>query len=134
MDVEVVSLGNDGLLSPDRAGGETVSCKFILIAQDGKLYLVFGAVAVYPYHANLVGQFCQDKAITHDWVKRPDVVRIQDASYRILGGGHLEIDAARRKIKFSGSSKAYGYFRVEDVRLAASQSPLFAEFSVQIIS
>lgn len=116
------------------AGEGSIRCKFIVVAHSGTLYFVFGPVSVYPYHANLLGRFCQERDIGYRWIKVPDVVKIQEPEYRILGGGHLEIDPTKRRVQLSGSSKAYGHFALEDIKLITSREPFFAQYSVQIKS
>lgn len=111
-----------------------MGCKFIIVAHAKMLYLIFGPVSIYPYHANLLGRFCQQREIRYQWVKMPDLVKIQEPEYRVLGGGYLEIDPSEKRLKFSGSSKAYGFFELDDVRLITSRDELFSTYSILVKS
>jgi hypothetical protein len=100
--------GEEGLVPS--SGDGRLSCKFLLVSDRSSVHLVFGPLAQYPYHAGLLDRFCSERHVAAGWVQRPDLLEIIDDSYRVLGGGYLELDPVRRAISVSGQSKAYGDF------------------------
>ena len=109
-----------------------VACKFILLARDSHYILAFGSLSDYPYHADLLEKFCQQRNITRHWIKRPDQLQLNDPHYRMLGGGYLDLDSGKRKARVSGSSKAYGFFDSEAVQWVTQSAQFFADFAVTI--
>ena len=120
------------LESSRRAGQMRMAWKFILIETMEALHLVAGPVTEYPYHANLVSQFCDQNEIPASWEKKPHLVRIFDPGVRIRGGGHIRIDLKLNRMKLYGRSTAYGSFDLTDVRAAVSSDSFFDGFEVFI--
>lgn len=125
MKAQVVSYlsGNPSQLIQDNE--ETLNCKFVLVVQSDELHLVVGPIADFRYHANLLERFCDERQIPSAWVQRPDLLEVVDPETRILGGGHLEINPAKRKMVFHGVSKAYGVFHSREVAEIARQDSFF---------
>jgi hypothetical protein len=109
-----------------------VACKFILLARDNHYMMVFGALPDYPYHADLLEKFCQERQIARHWIKRPDQLQLEDPRYRMLGGGYIDLENGKRKARISGSSKAYGFFDSEAVEWVTRSAEFFADFAVRI--
>lgn len=125
---EVVNLSGEGFFPSN----EVISCKFVVLGRGEHYLLVFGDIHDYPYHANLLDGYCKREGIARHWVKQPDQLHIEDPQYQVLGGGYLELDGIRRKVRISGSSKAYGYYDSDAVRLITSSAQEFVGFSVVI--
>ena len=123
---EVVNLSGDGFFPSN----EAISCKFVVLGRGEHYLLIFGDIQEYPYHANLLDGYCKHAGIARHWVRQPDQLHIEDPQYQVLGGGYLELDGIRRKVRISGSSKAYGYYDSDAVRLITSAAPEFAGFAV----
>ncbi len=123
---ELVNLSGDGFWPSN----EVISCKFMILSKGDHYLLIFGDIMEFPYHANLLDGYCRRAAIPRHWVRQPDQLHIEDPQYQVLGGGYLEMDAMRKKVRISGSSKAYGYYDSDAVRLITLTAPEFAGFSV----
>jgi len=105
-------------------------CKFVLIVRNDELNLVFGPVSEYPFHANLVDEFCSRFGVPSGWSKKPDLVEIFDENCSISGGGWLEIEPAVARMKFSGRSTAYGRFGKSDLNHILTNDKLFSDYEV----
>ncbi|HVP07103.1 MAG TPA: hypothetical protein VMS71_04605 [Candidatus Acidoferrum sp.] len=125
--VEVVDLWTQPLHGDTWARG-----KFVLISEPDRLWLVMGPVSEFAYHANLVDRFCRDHQILCSWVRPRDMVEIHDKGIKMLGGGFVEMNAIKRKVRFSGSSKAYGSCPELELRRVVAHHAKFATQSVQI--
>lgn len=109
-----------------------LQCKFVVIADAERLYLVVGPIKEFPYHANLVERFCNGRGILTAWVGKPDLVDILDSTVRIKGGGLLKIDGNRKAINLGGVSRAYGRFLPEDLDGLLEADPFFAGYDISI--
>ncbi len=126
MKTEVVSYIDNGSPAAERGSGQTrLNCKFVLIAHSECLHFVVGPVTKYRYHANLVDQFCNEHSIASAWLQKPDVLEILEGGARILGGGYLQIDEARRRMKLYGVSRAYGVFNARELAELTRKAPFF---------
>lgn len=105
--VKVMNLAGEAAL---RASDEVLRCKFVLIDWAGEIHLVFGPLAQYRYHANLVERFCTRYAIPSGWEHRPDVYALYTKEARLRGGGYLVINGQDRQVEVSGRSTSYGAF------------------------
>jgi hypothetical protein len=105
------------------------TCKFVLISSDDQMSLVFGPVADYPYHANLVHRYCELRNVPAMWAREPDLVEICEPSYEIAGGGYMKLNRTKNTAKFGGFSTAYGRFRDADLNRILSEDPYFGQFS-----
>ncbi|MEA3296794.1 MAG: hypothetical protein U9R56_02895 [candidate division Zixibacteria bacterium] len=111
---------------------EKTICKFVLVSNNHELYLIFGSVREFPYHANLLDCFCDRYQIPAGWIKDPDMVEIYDPDFAIKGGGWMEIDKSARSLQIYGYSTAYGRFDPKDLDLVLRDDPLFSTYSVKI--
>ncbi len=107
----------------------SLACKFLLVSSDDCLYLLFGPLSEFPYHAGLLDRFCKEQQIASSWVKRPDLLEVFDESCEVRGGGYLELDRVQRTVCVSEQSKAYGGFRQADLNRILSGHPMFSEFT-----
>ena len=129
MKTEVVDLSVDGNLS---SGPPAMVAKFVLVEHDDLISLVFGPVDRYRYHAALLDRFCQDRDIPTAWVKKPDLVEVFDDSLEIRGGGWIEVDPDKRRVKLYGYSTAYGRFHSDQALKTVASHPAFAEFTIKV--
>lgn len=131
MKTEVIDYTEDSSTETEAtSGGGSLGCKFVLAARADCLYLLVGPLTKFRYHANLVERFCDERGIASAWLQKPDVLQVVDADVRILGGGHLEIDRKRRRMKFHGVSRAYGVFNPRDLTELIKNETFFAGYSV----
>ena len=86
------------------------TCKFILITTSDTLWLVFGSLSTYRYHAQLVHRFCVNNEVSYDWVKKDDLLEILDNDIEIKGGGIIAFERDKMQLRFSSHSTAYGKF------------------------
>ena len=86
------------------------NCKFILITNSDTLWLVFGPLSTYRYHAQLVQRFCVINDIGYSWVKKHDLLEILDDDIEIKGGGVINFDDKKQILEFNGYSTAYGKY------------------------
>lgn len=114
---------------PDEA---TLDCKFVLLVHASCLYFVVGLLSDYRYHANLLERYCDEQSIPTAWRLKPDLLEVIDPEVRILGGGHLQIDLDRRRMKFHGVSKAYGVFHARDLAELVKTDSFFHRYSLSI--
>ncbi len=120
------------LKSAERAGLERMSWKFILIETPDALNLVCGPVAEYPYHANLVAQFCDRHQIAASWARKPDIVEIFSAGVHVRGGGHISINIRERRMKLYGRSTAYGPYHPDHLAGVTASGGFFEGFEVVV--
>lgn len=138
MDRKIISLVPEQLLSvnpdgdSDSSAGGKLHCKFVLISSSDCLYLVFGLLSRYKYHADIVDGFCRSKAIPFCWVKQPDLVEIRDPSTTVQGGGYLDIDRCNRVVVFDGISRAYGNFSTDALNRLLQADPFFSGYQQRV--
>ena len=108
-----------------------IFCKFMLIINDGTAYFVVGDLSEYPYHANLVDRFCNDRGIPAVWKRKPDVVEILNKETQLKGGGLIDIDEIKKVVKIYGYSTAYGPMNIEYLKGFVVNHPFFSEYSVR---
>ena len=131
MEVKILNLLNEGESNLSLLQEKQI-CKFVLVATEDELNLVFGSYIHYPYHANLIDLFCNRREIPSVWVKKPDLVEIYDAAYQIKGGGWLEIDPPKGTLKFFGESTVYGRFAQSDLNYVLTENELFGSFQAVV--
>lgn len=107
-------------------------CKFVLISNERQVHLVFGLMKHYPYHANLVERFCQDRDIPSLWVRKPDLHEILEKDYQVKGGGMMEINPTSRVLKVFGYSTAYGQFEYDSLSHVLKRHPYFEQYSINV--
>lgn len=106
--------------------------KFIVISGYAEFNLVLGLVSDYPYHADLVAQFCHGKDIAAGWTRKPDLYEILEKHWKVRGGGWADIDLESRHWKFFGHSSAYGACDSGDLSFVVTEHPFFASYSITI--
>lgn len=105
-DRQVLFYDSDG--EPSKQVSGKLTCKFLLVWDEQRLYLLFGPPSEFPYHAFLLDRFCADHQIPSSWVKQPDVVEVHAPHIHVRGGGWMEIDRDGRTVRLDGQSRAYG--------------------------
>lgn len=116
----------------DQSGSIKVICKFVILKARDRLVLLWGPVAEYPYHANLIEKYCGRHEIPCSWANRPTLLELFDCDTKIRGGGYAEINTGRKKIIFGGRSTAYGKFLRPDLETILSEHRLLDGFSFLI--
>lgn len=111
---------------------EKLSCKYVVIQQNGVRYFVLGNVAEYPYHANLVNHFCSLRQIACAWERKPDLVTVYDNETKVLGGGWMDIQPGDYSLRVYGSSTAYGPFPKRETGAFIESEPFFHQFKVTL--
>ena len=106
--------------------------KFILIQSDSATTLIFGLLRQYPYHANLVEQFCTMHEVPSAWEHKPDQYVIFDNEYRIRGGGYFEINPVTKQVVFSGASTAYGKYDETQLRDVVNSNSEFSGYTIEL--
>ncbi len=106
MNYQLLNLFDESSIFPS----SDFNCKFILITDSDTLWLVFGSLSTYRYHAQLVQRFCVINDIGCSWVKKPDLVEVLDDDIEIKGGGFIKYDKEKQLLEFIGHSTAYGKF------------------------
>ena len=104
--------------------------KFVVVTHSWNLVVIAGPVSDFPYHANLLAQYCDQHNIPSGWTKKPDWVEVFDRSVKIRGGGHMHIDTEKRLIQIYGRSSVYGPFSASDLSEMTQSDPFFAGFKV----
>jgi hypothetical protein len=95
------------------------------------LVVIAGPVSDFPYHANLLAQYCDRHNIPSGWTKKPDWVEVFDRSVKTRGGGHMHIDTDKRIISIYGRSSVYGPFSARDFSDIIQSDSFFAGFKVE---
>lgn len=120
----------------DQKSGELpefdLSCKFVLIQNETELFMVFGSLSEYKYHANLAAKFCDIKDVPYHWVKNPDLIEILDNAYKIKGGGLMRLLTKSKRVEFGGHSTAYGKYDKGLLKQFISESPVFQGYEIII--
>ena len=109
-----------------------LSCKFILIQNVDEAWMVFGALSIYRYHADLAAKFCDINDVPYHWTKKPDLIEIHEAAYKIKGGGLIRILVKSKRLEFGGYSTAYGKFGRDLLKQFLAESPVFRGYEVVI--
>lgn len=121
---------------PDILTGATsanaIDCKFVLIANAQRVWLVYGPLSDYPYHADLVSRFCREQSIGTHWKRRPDQLHIVDRQYGLHGGGFLTISPVARTVTCTGLSKSYGPFSAPILGQLLVSQQHFAPFTCRL--
>lgn len=127
--VKVIDLA-DGLTPHDEA--TAVRCKFILVSQEQEVTLVFGRIAEYKYHANLLERFCRMRRIPSGWEHQPDVYALYQKGVKVRGGGYFVIDYCDRVLRVFGRSTAYGAYDHERLQRVLAESAVFSGWRVEL--
>ena len=101
------------------------ACKFVLIKNQKTVWLVFGPIDKYRYHAHLVEGLCNRLGLASVWFKKPDLVNILDKDVEIMGGGGMNFDSNENLIKFGGTSRAYGKYNRSELQNILKSHSLF---------
>ncbi|MDF1544490.1 MAG: hypothetical protein P1R58_05240 [bacterium] len=123
------------LVDDDLFGGSQPSkliCKFVLLNNGRGANLVFGPLDNFPYHANLVDQFCIENNIAATWERKPDLVAILQEDWLVQGGGWMEIDPISKQMKFFGRSTAYGRFDPALLNQVLTEHTLFSPYHITV--
>lgn len=105
-----------------------IACKFVVVGNGDRQWLLFGTMLEFPYHANLVERFCTTHQLAYQWRPARDKVDITDTSYRIEGGGFIDVHPRTKVVRFSGSSKAYGSIPSSGLRKMLKGQTILAGF------
>ncbi len=125
--VNVIDLA-DGLTPHDEA--TAVRCKFILVSQEQEVTLVFGRIAEYKYHANLLERFCWMHRIPSGWEHKPDIYALYEKGVNVRGGGYFIVDYCGRVLRIFGRSTAYGAYDEDRLRKVLAGSPHFSTWEI----
>lgn len=104
--------------------GDT-ACKFVLVTNQKTIWLVFGPISKYRYHAHLVEGLCNHLGLASVWVKKPDLVNIPDKDVEIMGGGIMNFELKKNLITFGGISRAYGKYDLRELQNLLKSHSLF---------
>ncbi len=115
-----------------RIKGEKLIGKFVIIRYERELFFVFGEVAIYPYHANLVVSFCDQYEIASGWEHQPDLVEVYDPGWKVLGGGWLDLDQKAQTARVYGASSAYGPYDRPSLATVVEDTDLFRQYPLKI--
>lgn len=108
-----------------------VTCKFILVQHAALTIMVAGMLDMFPYHANLLAKFCDDRGIDSVWARRPDLLEVLDLDVEIAGGGYIKLTDGK-VIDIFGSSTSYGRYDAGLVNRFVREHPFFASCKVSI--
>ncbi len=131
MRTKIFDLISEELKSSDNQKGKVVG-KFILVKSDDEISMLFGGINEYPYHANLLEQFCSQQNIPSFWSKKPDELTMQSDIFKLCGGGWVEVNFGEKKFTFFGESKAYGKFILSELNYFLTENGHFKEFETVI--
>lgn len=109
-----------------------LTCKFLLIHNVDKAWLVFGALSEYKYHANLAAKFYDINDVPYHWVKKPDLIEIDCSEYKIKGGGRMRHLHKSKRLEFAGHSTAYGKFDLALLKEFLAEFEAFRGYEVII--
>jgi hypothetical protein len=109
-----------------------LSCKFVLIQNVNEVWMVFGALSVYRYHANLAAKFCDLNDISYHWVKKPDLIEIHDSDFKIKGGGLIRLLVESKRLEFGGYSTAYGKYDLTLLKQFTAELKTLRDYEVII--
>ena len=134
MTVVVYSLVPVSFLRSEQAGESgRLTWKFLVVETADETVLLAGPVSQYPYHADLIEQFCDRHEIPCSWVRKPDLLEVYDPDVNIRGGGHILIDCPEHRMKLGGRSTAYGAFDPGDLAEIVRADSFFEGFEVEIV-
>lgn len=133
MNFLVNSLISDAALEALRQqdGGRS-AWKFVIIDRPDVRHFVCGPISRFPYHANLVGRWCNQYEIGAIWGRRPDLVEILDTDIQIRGGGQIKLDLGSERLKIYGRSTAYGPYQPEHLECLPDSNAFFREYDLEI--
>ena len=123
---------NTSAAPTDSEAGNSRICKFILVKHHDVLFLVFGDITAYRYHASLLRKFCEDRQIEYSSSQGADEIEPLDVNLSIAGGGLLELNYSKRTARFTGASKAYGPFSRPRLSSVLAADGLSARMKVTI--
>ena len=134
MNLVVNSMVSESYLESVREADQGRSAwKFVVIETPERLHFVCGPVAKFPYHANLVGRFCNQFEIGAVWEHKPDLVGILDVNIRVRGGGHMQLELVAGKLKIYGRSTAYGPYNPDHLAGLVVSNAFFKDFELLVI-
>ena len=106
--------------------------KFLQLSWQGRDYLLFAPSAVHRYHNQILGQFCEDKGISHRWATE-ESLEVTDPDLTVTGGGRFRVNHSRQTLELWDDSQIYGRFVERGLRekIAAAVHP-WSGFAVTI--
>ena len=88
---------------PPQRGG-----KFVLITHQDDAYLVFSPLALSRQHADIVQRFLSLRQVHVRYDTEDDVSHPSSPEWKVVGGGHWELDETPGTLRLFGRSQAYG--------------------------
>lgn len=100
---------------PANAEGVSVEVtgKFVQLSHESQGdFIIFAPLNKCTFHAQIVELFCKQQSPpwAYEMNSKGDDGTLYEDSATILGGGYLEIHFDKKRLKFSGSSKAFGAY------------------------
>ena len=134
MKLKVIDLlSNTGIFQQSEKYQTPLECKFVLISSDTTYYLLFGALHVYNYHAQLLERFCLDNNLDYNWKKEPDQLLFLDSKYVMKGGGWFRFDFSVKILSIIGMSTAYGRFDEFILAEFTKKGLIYPDFQINLI-
>jgi hypothetical protein len=111
---------------------ERLICKFLIVAYDAELSLLFGPVKTFTYHAMLLDKYCTENIIAAAWLKPRELLEVLDRRLQTKGGGWMEFLPGDRSLRIFGASTAYGRYHRPSLDRILSADSAFSPFTVRI--
>ncbi|NOZ25565.1 MAG: hypothetical protein GXO94_05690 [Nitrospirae bacterium] len=85
--------------------------KFVQLRNENTEHIVLSPIQLSPFHANIIERFCLANGIrgryTGDKMER---FVIEHPGWKVIGGGHWEMDDGEKRLVLGGASYVYGRF------------------------
>ncbi len=105
--------------------------KFVHISGPREEFLVLSPVALSKYHANIVERFCHRHKDVMFRLSGDDG-RFTTPGWEVCGGGRFHLDHVQRFLQLWGTSKAYGAFDAEALRIKAKSVTGWTEYTIRL--
>lgn len=111
-------------------GKSAVQAKFVVVRNGGATRVIAGRYPDFSYHADILESWCNLHAIPCGREGEEARVEIYDKSWRIDGGGWIEIKPVARSLRLFGISTAYGGFAKNEIIPIVKTSEFFSGFTI----
>jgi hypothetical protein len=90
--------------------------KFVVLRHGEELHFVTAPTSTHPYHAHIVFTFIEEQGRGQAVLMGGTHCTILTEGWKVLGGGHYELNPETRSLRLSEKSTAFGKYPLDVVK------------------
>jgi len=95
--------------------------KFVLLQGEGDFHFICAPLKTHPFHAHIIHTYIQEQGRGEAPMPEKGYSVISTPGWKILGGGHYEVDFGEKVFLLHGKSTAYGKYSADPIRLRVAE-------------